>query len=223
MRTVQAKDTRPLALQVYDRICAAIVDGSMPAGSALVQEQIASQFGVSRTPVRDALTQVALEGLATLVPGRGYIVNELTESDVNSVYEVREKLEALAASQAFGHHTPLEMVRLRGLIDEFEAVDPHDGEELFRLGTGFHGTLIAPCPNGYLRGLLADIWNHPLQRRISNAHFVGPDNQKLIADDHRRILAALSEGDVDAMVEALRCCNDPQLRQSAMHSESRVS
>ncbi|WP_336715476.1 GntR family transcriptional regulator [Arthrobacter sp. USHLN218] len=204
-----AADPRPLAVQVYERICSDIVEGTLPAGTALVQEQIATQYGVSRTPVRDALTQVALEGLATLVPGRGYVVNHLTDQDIKNVYEVRELLESLAARQALGSHTRQQLVRLRALVDEFEALDPNNAEELFHLGLAFHAALIEPCPNDYLRKVLHDSWNHPLQRRISTTYFFGPEHQAKIVADHRKILEAVTDKDGGALEKALSCCNDP--------------
>lgn len=199
-------DNRPLAAQVYDRICADIVDGTMPPGAPLAQEQIAAKYGVSRTPVRDALVQVAADGLATAVPGQGYVVNELTDHDVHNVYEVRQALEVLAATQACGLHTPRQLVRLKSLIDEYETVDHADVEELFRLGIAFHSALVEPCPNTYLLKLLADVWVHPVNRRISRTLHYTQEQQATVANDHRQILDALSRNEPGAMAEILAGC-----------------
>ncbi|MGW9550548.1 GntR family transcriptional regulator [Citricoccus zhacaiensis] len=209
MSTTSGADVRPLAVQVYERICSDIVDGTLPAGRALAQEQIAVQYGVSRTPVRDALTQVALDGLATLVPGRGYVVKALEDRDLKNVYEVRELLEGQAARQALGSHTRQQLVRLRALVDEYEALDPDDAEQLFRLGLAFHTLLVEPCPNEYLRNMLKNIWENPVQRRISTTYFFGHEHQAKVAKDHRRILEALSNGDLEGLERGLRCCNHP--------------
>ncbi|MBO1268240.1 GntR family transcriptional regulator [Arthrobacter cavernae] len=204
-----AKDTRPLAVRVYEQISSDIIAGTIEAGTALVQEQVAAQYGVSRTPVRDALTQLTLEGLATLVPGRGYIVNTLSPQDVKDVYEVRYTLESLAARQACGLHSPQQLVRLRGMVDEFETVDPADAEELFRMGAAFHAALIDPCPNTYLRNTLAAMWDHPIARRITMTYRQGPEHQSKVARDHRRILEALKTDDPDTIAEVLRYCHNP--------------
>lgn len=206
MVTAPVHDARPLAVRVYDRICSDIINGTLPAGTPLVQEQIAAQYGVSRTPVRDALTQLSMEGLATLVPGRGYVVNDLTDQDVKNLYEVRYTLEALAARQACGHHTSQQLVRLRALVDEYETVDPSDAEELYRLGLKFHTALVEPCPNQYLQTMLAGIWVHPIQRRINMTYSQGPDLQAKVARDHRRVLDALADNDAETMVELLHGC-----------------
>lgn len=207
--TIRTGDPRPLAVRVYEQISSDIIDGKIAPGSALVQEQVAAQYGVSRTPVRDALTQITLEGLATLVPGRGYIVNDLTDQDVKDVYEVRYALEALAARQACGQHSPAQLVRLRAMIDEFETVDPSDAAGLFRMGRQFHTALIEPCPNEYLRTTLAAMWDHPIQRRITMTYRQGPEHQTKVARDHRRILEALKTNDPDTVTAVLRICHDP--------------
>lgn len=201
-------DTRPLAVQVHARISAEIVDGTLKPGTALVQEQVAAQYGVSRTPVRDALAQVAMEGLATLVPGSGYVVIDLTAQDVHNVFEVRYALERLAIEQALGKHTPAQLIRLRALIDEFETVEADDVEEQFRLGKEFHLKLIEPCPNRYLCETLGNIWAHPIQRRITRAYQIGSEHQADIAREHREILAALPIDDMETIVRVLRYCHD---------------
>ncbi|GAA4378793.1 GntR family transcriptional regulator [Paeniglutamicibacter cryotolerans] len=204
----RVQDTRPLAVRVYERMASEIVDGTLKPGTALIQEHVAAQYGVSRTPVRDALTQVTLEGLASLVPGSGYVVNELTSQDVSNVFEVRYALEELAVRQAIGHHTPKQLVRLRALIDEFETIDPDDAEEQFQLGKDFHLALVGPCPNRYLRETLENIWAHPIQRRITRAYEIGPRHQAEIATAHRQILAALQSGDIDLIIRVLGYCHD---------------
>lgn len=206
--TTGVHDTRPLAVRVHERISAEIVDGTLKPGTALVQEQVAAQYGVSRTPVRDALAQVAMEGLATLVPGSGYVVNDLTAQDVHNVFQVRYALERLAMEQALGNHTPVQLIRLRALIDEFEMVEADDAEEQFRLGKEFHLKLIEPCPNQYLRETLGNIWAHPIQRRITRAYQIGPEHQATIAREHREILGALPLGDMETIIRVLGYCHD---------------
>lgn len=201
-------DVRPLAVRVYEQISADIISGTIEPGSALAQETVAAQYGVSRTPVRDALTQLTLEGLTTLVPGKGYIVNQLDEREIENVYEVRYALESLAVQRAAGAYTPQQLVRLKGLIDETEIVDPADSAELFRLGRAFHLALVEPSGNDYLRGVITSIWNHPIQHRITLTYRQGPEHQAKVIHDHRRILQALKDQDIARAVEVLAHCHD---------------
>lgn len=199
---------RPLAIHVYDRLSADIIRGALEPGAALSQETVAVRYGVSRTPVRDALTRLTLEGLTTLVPGRGYIVNRLNDREIENVYDVRYALESLAVHRAIGSYTPQQLVRLRSLIDETEIVDPQDSAELFRLGRAFHLALIEPAGNDYLCGVLTSIWNHPIQHRITLTYRQGPDHQAKVVSDHRNILQALTDQDSKCAVDVLARCHD---------------
>lgn len=201
-------DVRPLAVRVYEQMSTDIIRGAIESGTALTQETVAAQYGVSRTPVRDALTQLTLEGLTTLVPGKGYIVNQLNEREIENVYEVRYALESLAVQRAAGSYTPQQLVRLKGLIDETETVDPTDSAELFRLGRAFHLALIDPSDNDYLRGVITSIWNHPIQHRITLTYRQGPEHQAKVVNDHRNILQALKDQDGSRAIEVLAHCHD---------------
>ncbi|MDQ0769475.1 DNA-binding GntR family transcriptional regulator [Pseudarthrobacter defluvii] len=205
---VQLKDLRPLAEKVYDLITADIATGKIASGTALVQEQVAAQYGVSRTPVRDVLTRLTLEGLTTLVPGRGYVVNQLDESEIADVFDVRYALEALAVHRACGHYTPQQMLRMSSLIEETALIDPSDNLELFRLGQAFHIALVGPAGNSFLLSVLTSVWNHPIQKRITMTYRQGEEYQNKVVDDHRRILNALKNGDADQAIELLRHCHD---------------
>lgn len=202
------KDLRPLAEQVYEQITADIATGRIMSGSALVQEQVAAQYGVSRTPVRDVLTRLTLEGLTTLVPGRGYIVNQLDEREIADVFDVRYALEALAVRRACGHYTPQQVLRMSSLTEETAIIDPSDNLELFRLGQAFHIALVEPAGNSFLLSVLTSVWNHPIQKRITMTYRQGADYQQKVVDDHRQILEALKNEDADRAIELLRHCHD---------------
>ncbi len=87
---------------------------------------------------------------------------------------MRYTLEALASRQACGRHSPAQLIRLRAMIDEFETLDPSDAQALFLMGSQFHAALIEPCPNDYLRSMLAAMLAHPIQRRITMTYRQGP-------------------------------------------------
>ncbi|NKX52998.1 GntR family transcriptional regulator [Arthrobacter mobilis] len=201
-------DVRPLAVRVHEQLSADIIRGVVKPGTALAQEQVAAQYGVSRTPVRDALTQLTMEGLTTLVPGKGYIVNALDEREVENVFEVRYALETLAVKRASGSYTPQQLLRLGSLVDETEIVDPADSAEMFRLGQAFHLDLVAPCGNDFLVGVLRSIWKHPIQQRITMTYRHGADHQAKVVGDHRSILQAIRDNDPDKAVEVLGRCHD---------------
>ena len=201
-----AKKMRPLSEQVYERISDEIVNGVVEPGAPLVQEQLADEYGVSRTPIRDALNRLVHEGLATLVPGAGYFATTLTPSNVAEVYEVRKALEIMAIRQCGAKYTPLELARLELLIAEGSAST--DAEALFITTRGFHLNLAAPCPNKFLLTTLESVWDNPVQRLISRSYPLDDAKLARVADSHRKILAAARAGDPDVLIPLLDLCHE---------------
>jgi len=85
---------------VYERLKSQIIDFTLKPGQKLQDRQLGSQFGVSRTPVREALNRLVQEGFVKQIPGQGYFVKEITIKEIEHLYDIREALEALAAQQA---------------------------------------------------------------------------------------------------------------------------
>ena len=196
-----ARDGRPLAVRVYESLRDLIVTGELAAESQLVQEQIAESLGVSRTPVRDGLNRLAHEGLVTWVPGGGYVVNELTERDILEVYQVRLNLEMLATRLACGRHDAATLSRLNTVIEEMAAADPRDATRQFELNRRFHRTLIEPCDNHLLLKMLDNLWDHPVNRRITRSYVRDSDNVGLMVQEHRDLVAAASAADLERLLE----------------------
>jgi DNA-binding GntR family transcriptional regulator len=200
-----AKSVRPLSEQVYQSICNDIVTGAIAPGAPLVQEQLAEEFGVSRTPVRDALNRLVHEGLATLTPGAGYAATTLTSSEVEEVYEVRKALEVMAIRQIGAQYTDLQLARLDLLIAEGSACA--DSEELFAATRAFHLALVAPAHNGFLLKTLEGVWDNPVQRLISHSYPLDQAKLDRVAATHRRIVAAARARDLEALVPLLDYCH----------------
>jgi DNA-binding GntR family transcriptional regulator len=185
---------------VYEVLRDRIVDGELAADTKLVQEQLAERLGVSRTPVRDALTRLASEGLVTLVPGSGYLVNDLTEQDVTDVHQVRESLELLGVRLACGRHSTAELARLRALVEEMAAEDDATSSRHFELNRQFHSALIEPCGNPLLLQMVNSLWDHPVNRRITRSYVHEPAHVSQMVAEHRQIIEAAAEKDVDRLV-----------------------
>lgn len=201
-----AKKMRPLSEQVYERISDEIVNGVVEPGAPLVQEQLADEYGVSRTPVRDALNRLVHEGLATLVPGAGYFATTLTPSNVAEVYEVRKALEIMAIRQFGANYSPLELARLELLIAEGSA--SADAEALFAATRRFHLGLAAPCPNKFLLSTLETVWDNPVQRLISRSYPLDEAKLARVAEAHGKILASARAADPDLLISLLDLCHE---------------
>lgn len=144
------------ALSTLEALREHILIGNLAPGSALSEYQLAEQFGVSRTPVRDALRRLEGRGLVRFVPGTGAFVRDLNARDVVEISEVRNPLESLAARAAATHGVPEE------LLDAWEAEierglsvsESGDLAEALRIGRWWHAQLIDQSPNERLKEIL---------------------------------------------------------------------
>lgn len=192
---------RPMGHVVYEAIRDAVVDGQFESGEKLVQEQIAEDLAVSRTPVRDALNRLAQEGLVTSVHGSGYLVNDLTDQDITDVFQVRERLEVMALRMSCGKLDRVQVARIRTLIEEMAAADPTDAGAQFELNRRFHQAMIEPCGNRFLLMVLDQLWDHPVSRRITRSYIHDAENVSLMIGEHQQILQASLDADAGRLVE----------------------
>lgn len=197
-----ARDPRPLGLLVFERLRTMIVSGVLAPDAQIIQERVADEFGVSRTPVREALNRLSHEDLVTWVAGLGYVVNALADHDIADVQQVRAALEPLAMVLAIGRYTAADFVTASALIDEMALADVADADTHFDLNRRFHLAMTTPCGNSLLTRMLDDLWNQPINRRITGAYVQTPGNTERMVDEHRQIVAAAENGDL-ALLRAL--------------------
>ena len=189
-------DRDGLANQVYRELREAICDYRLPPHGRLVQNALADQLGISRTPVRDALLRLSQEGLVRPAPWRGgYLVSEFTPEEVLQIYEVRMALEPLAAEQAAGRHTRAQIAELR----DVNAVIADEGSgsvaEHFVPNQRFHALVVEPCGNEILKRMLDQLWSMPSSLRMYHHQVVSKEAVARMVDEHEGIVAALETGD----------------------------
>lgn len=147
---------KSLASQVADRLREAIIDGEFALGAMIPEESLAAQFGVSRTPVREALNQLQLQGLVVVRPQRGSYVFEPSADDVAAICEFRCLVEPRAAELAHQHAKDTTLATLRAAIDEMEAArTARDAVRYGRADTRLHETFFQHCGNPYLQAAYA--------------------------------------------------------------------
>ena len=178
----------------------AILNGELQGGTRLVQAEIAATLDVSTTPVREALRDLATEGLVQFDPHRGAIVAELSIDDVHDIYEIRMVLEPLAMRQAVPHLSEALLDRLRELhrtmLDEPHAADWVDRNRVFHMAV--YETTASPRLAAIIRNL-----------QDASVMYIGaslkdkPSLREEANHDHADILAALESRDADAAVAAL--------------------
>ena len=112
----------PLRDVVFKTLRQAILKGDLAPGERLMEIQLANQLGVSRTPIREAIRKLELEGLVIMIPRRGAEVAKITEKDLKDVLEVRTSLEELAIGLACERITDEKIERLKEALDQFHKV-----------------------------------------------------------------------------------------------------
>ncbi len=167
----------------------------------MIEEQLAERLGISRTPVRQALTMLEAEGLVEITPNKGAVVCSFGVEEVRDVYDLRAVLQGHAARRAASRIGKPELERLGQLCEEMEGLgsrfSDHEGEirRLVSLNQEYHEMIVAASRNRRLERLVQHavevplvfksfFWYRPQERTISNHH-------------HRQILNALESGDAD--------------------------
>ena len=144
---------------VAERLRAEILEGELKPGEWLRQERVAQEYGVSQMPVREALKELAAEGLVEHVPYRGVRVVAFSADDVADLYAARGFLEGMAARAAAEHITPEELAELRDLQAQMGARQaPEALAEYLELNRRFHQLICTASRRAYLIRLLNQIW-----------------------------------------------------------------
>ena len=132
----------PLTRMVVDTLRDRIMSGALAGGERLVEGRLSEELGVSRMPVREALRQLASEGLVTIEPRRGATVTQFSEEQVRELVEVRATLEGLNAKLAAKRHDPAKVRELQDILSEgVRLAETADPLTLMRLNQRFHDAL----------------------------------------------------------------------------------
>lgn len=181
----------------YERLREGIVAGELKLGQQVSEAQLAQRMGISKTPVREALVRLKMEGLVDIQPQRGTFVFRLTPEQVGQLCRYRAMIESAAMREAATEQPAELLQRLRRLVAEMnEAEAAGDVNRLSRLDMNFHFELLACCTNPYLRAAYELIRYQLIALRhrspISN-----------MVDSHQVLVDALERGDVDAACRML--------------------
>ncbi len=200
---------RQLRDLVAERLQAAILEGDLKPGEWLRQERIAEELGVSSMPVREALKQLAAEGVLEYIPYRGARVIQFSPEDVADLYANRSHLESLAARPATKNITPEELAELRALqarmFDESTSIRL---SEYARLNRRFHRVIYTASRRDYLVHALDQIWS--AFPTIMMSYFAQTTSEilaeRMACDmkEHAAIITALESGDGEEAERLIR-------------------
>jgi DNA-binding GntR family transcriptional regulator len=181
----------PLRNEVYRAILDRIYRGDLLPGARVRDTLLASQLGVSRTPVREALLRLAREGVVAADMGRGFTVGRLDPFEMRETGAILSALECLALES--GGEIPAERLVRLSEIDGELARTRGDVDRCIDLDEEWHRTLLQGCPNGRLRDIIATLWQVP--RRYMRAYLRDAGRVSLSTQHHARIIEALRRND----------------------------
>lgn len=171
----------------------------MPAGSPVIEVDIAARLGASRTPVREALRKLETEGMLEPRGARGTVVRELKRDEVACIFEIREALESLAARRASRRMNDRDYRELQRLIERMrQHVD--DPAEMERLDTTFHDRILALADGIRLKRMLGELRSDILPWRF--IALAKPERRMAVVNEHSATLAAMRSRDEAAIAAA---------------------
>lgn len=177
----------------------AILDGRLPCGTALRQQELADLFGVSRMPVREALRQLEAQSLLNVVQHKGAVVAPLITNNAIETYALRAVLESFALRLSVPLLDADDLALAAHYIEQLEAQTDH--AEIGKLNRLFHMSLYHKAPNSKLLDLIERELNE--EERFLRFHLSSMGLGKLTQDDHRALLQAVSAKDIDSAVTLL--------------------
>lgn len=187
----------PLRDVVFNTLREAILKGELVPGERLMEKTLSERMGVSRTPIREAIRKLELEGLVITVPRKGAEVAKITEKDIRDLLEVRATLEALAVRLACEKMDEDAIERLKYLKDEFaRAARKKDVDSIIRKDIEFHDAIFAATDNDKLIQIVSNLREQIYRFRVKYIQEM-LDYQVLI-DEHEEIVESIKNGNTKA-------------------------
>jgi DNA-binding GntR family transcriptional regulator len=201
---LQISGERSISQKVAETLRKAIFRGDLKLGERLVEANVAKSLNVSITPVRQAFTQLAAEGLIQVVPYKGTNVIQITETFIDEAYSIRLKLELMAAELALPRMTPDDCSLLENYAKQMDRLAWEGSTEPFaEIDIRFHGLFYERAG----QGLLLEIWKM-IQSRIQLLQSYGrlyhrPEKLGEVEGRHMEIVRAVREGDLPQLIRIM--------------------
>ena len=186
-----------LADDVYEQILSAILSGEIVPGERLIQENIASQIDVSRTPVREAFLRLEREGVLETAGRGGFQIRNITEQEIQELYLAREAVEGFAAKLLAGALSQEQVQNIEAAVRSEISLNSTHKEEHFHANRNIHRTIVAQAGNGILLDMFDSIWNRGISIRSFSAYRI-PEHADY-REQHLELLDQIKQG---PMVEA---------------------
>ncbi|CRZ34720.1 GntR family transcriptional regulator [Herbinix hemicellulosilytica] len=197
----ETADRYTLGGRVYNAIRDKILSGQYKESEELKENAVAAELGVSRTPVREALRQLELEGLVTIIPNKGAYVTGITKKDIHDIYIIRSYLEGLCAKWACENITEAQIEALEEILylSDFHAGRGHY-DQMVELDNKFHELIYKASGSKILNHVLSDF--HQYVERVRKVTLSMPYRAEKSSKEHAAIVEAIKKRD-GKLAEAL--------------------
>ena len=193
--SVNMNEYLPLRDVVFNTLRQAILRGELKPGERLMEIALAERLGVSRTPIREAMRKLELEGLVVMIPRRGAQVANITEKDLNDVLEVRIALENVAIEKACSRMTEEGMEAIRQAASEFEQMIAKDDlVDMAQADVAFHEAIYKAADNKRLMQVLNNLREQIYRYRVE--YLKEDETRDQLVREHRELMTAIRNRDV---------------------------
>ena len=203
---------RALYQEVAERLRERIFNRELEPGSWIDEQKLTAELGISRTPLREALKVLAVEGLVTMKVRRGAYVTEVSTDDVRQVYHLLALLESDAAGDVARNASPEELAQLRSLHNRLE-LEVHQREFFFATNEAFHIQLLSIAGNRWRQQIVADLRKVMKLNRHHSLFKQGRPEESL--NEHRALMDALERRDGALATRLMRAHFDNGLAAAA--------
>lgn len=192
----------PLRDVVFNTLREAILKGELKPGERLMELQLAAKLGVSRTPIREAIRMLELEGLAVTVPRKGAEVAKMTEKDMEDVLQIRKALDELAVGLACDNIQESDLDNLHVALKNFEAsAREHDVKRIAQADVEFHEVIYQATNNPKLVNMLNNLREQMYRYRVE--YLKNEAIYPTLIREHEEIFACLKEKDREGVIRIM--------------------
>ncbi len=206
---VKMDEFLPLRDVVFNTLRQAILTGELKPGERLMEIHLANKLGVSRTPIREAIRKLELEGLVTMIPRRGAEVAQITEKSMNDVLEVRRAMDVLCVELACERISEEELVKLREACEHFEQMTKtQDVKKIALADVALHDIILQATGNRRLIQLVNNLSEQMYRYRYE--YIKDFSQHENLVEEHRIIYESLVNKDKETASEAAKTHIDNQ-------------
>ncbi|MEM7683451.1 MAG: GntR family transcriptional regulator [Paracoccaceae bacterium] len=199
LKSIRSERKR-LADEVYDQLMDAILSGEIGTNDRLVQEKLAAEMEISRTPVREALLRLEQDGVLETSPRGGFVLYRITQNEIRELYQARAAVESQAARILASQNDGFKNRELRATIEREENITSPSVRAYFDANRRIHRRFVELIENRYLLEMFDNIWNRGIAFQLFSA-IEKVDLSKSLGD-HVALVEAIETGDKGVALEA---------------------